>query len=264
MRSVSSKARWGRDECADMAGTVAMTRLRPHRLLALGLAFLASIPCFFASHAVRAAERPLVIFFGGYGATEEDMRLWQRAAIQDPVYGKIFDFEGVPYPNEAGASVTRAVTAAAGTLDRIAARLRSMPKRQIVVAGHSSGAALAVNTVARVGGGARIKLVSLDAGINTDLPPAPGFFPVTNLECWSATSETERSFGFFRAQAVCKDRFFVLRNDRCLSPICLHFALINRNADPDLTFKQSRELQDGVSRGYADLAINLDWLARSK
>ncbi|GEP00967.1 hypothetical protein GCM10007887_09720 [Methylobacterium haplocladii] len=192
------------------------------------------------------------------------MRLWQQAAAADPVYGRTFDFEGIPYPNEAGSNVLRAVAVAEPTLDAVANRLRAMPGRRIVVAGHSSGAALAVSTVSRIGTSETIKLISLDAGINTELPPALGFFPITHLECWSAAAGDVLSFGYRRAQALCKDSLFVLRTTRCNTPICLHYSLVNRGADADLTFKQSRVLDHGISGGYANFSVNLDWLAHSK
>lgn len=237
-------------------------RRTPWRRQFAGLCF--AIASTAPALSVTAAEKPLVILFGGYGATAADMRLWERAAAQDLVYGRAFEFEGIGYPNAAGSNVMRAVAAARATLDSVADRLRAMPGRRVVVAGHSSGAALAVSTVSRVGQGDTIKLISLDAGINTERPPDPGFFPITNLECWSAVSGDEQSFGYRRTQTLCTSRFFVLRTSRCSTPICLHYALINRTPAPDLTFKQSRALTDGVSGGYANLSVNLDWLAFSQ
>lgn len=211
-----------------------------------------------------AAERPLVILFGGYGATEADMRLWEQAAANDPEYGPAFAFEGIAYPNRAGSSVLRAVAAARPTLDAVADRLRAMPGRKIVVAGHSSGAALAVSTVSRIGTSDDLKLISLDAGINTALPPAPGFYPINHLECWSAESGETRSFGYDRAQALCKDRFFVVRAPACRTAVCLHYALVNRRPAADLTFQRSRLIEHGISGGYVDFAVNLDWLQHSR
>ncbi len=228
------------------------------------LAALYAVIAATASAVGVAAEKPLVILFGGYGTTAADMRLWERAAASDPVYGTVFDFEGIAYPNGAGSNVMRAVAAARGTLDGVADRLRAMPGRRIVVAGHSSGAALAVSTVSRVGQGDRIKLISLDAGIDTERPPDPGFFPITDLECWSAASGNERSHGYGRAETLCRDRFFVLRTTGCSTPVCLHYALVNRRPPADLTFKQSRALTDGISGGYADFSVNLDWLVHSR
>ena len=209
-----------------------------------------------------AAERPLVIFFGGYGATEADMQLWQNAAAAHPRYGRRFEFEAIAYPRDVSSSVSQAVAAAAGTIDAVIAQIHAMPGRRIIVVGHSSGAGLAVSVVTRTPDNARIKLISLDAGINTEAPPPPDVetYPIRSLDCWSVASSETLSFGYRRAKKLCKNRFFVMRSETCQTAVCLHFRVVNRRADPNLTFLQSRELADGVSRGYADLDINLDWL----
>lgn len=210
-----------------------------------------------------AAERPLVILFGGYGSTQADMRLWEQAAAKHPRYGRAFAFEAIAYPKNVNSSVLKAVLAGTDTIERVAARIRAMPGRRVIVAGHSSGAALAISVVSRIADQATIKLVSLDAGINTDRPTPPEFYPIARLECWSVASGGLLSFGFRRARELCKERFFVLSASRCATPVCLHYALVNRHAPGDLTFPQSRRLGDGISGGYADLSVNLDWLEPS-
>lgn len=225
------------------------------RFLALLLSALLLLPS-----AAFAAERPLVIYFGGYGATEGDMQVWLQAAEKHPRYGRAFDFEAIPYPKDVSSSVAQAVSAASGTITSVAERIRAMPGRRVIVVGHSSGAGLAVSVVSRLADQAKVKLISLDAGINTEPPTEPDIYPVKNLECWSAASNDQVSFGYRRAKALCKQRFLVMRTQACATPVCLHFQVVNRNADRNLTFPQSRVLTDGVSAGYADLAINLDWL----
>ena len=192
------------------------------------------------------------------------MRLWAEAASRDPRYGKAFDFEGIAYPNNAGSSVMRAVAAAADTIAEVVSRIRirTMERSRTIVAGHSSGAGLAVSVVSRLGEGTAVKLISLDAGINAD-EPHPDTRPIPRIECWSAASAEQVSFGFKRTQTLCEGHVFVLRTNRCATPVCLHFFLVNRNADANLTFVRSRELKDGISGGFRNLSVNLGWLARS-
>lgn len=192
------------------------------------------------------------------------MRAWAEAAAKEPGYGNAFDFEGIAYPKDVGSNVMRAVDASAETIARVVAEIEGMAGRRIIVAGHSSGAALAVSVVSRIADGGAITLISLDAGINTEAPPPPELHPIEHLECWSATSGDLLSFGYKRAQTLCKERFFVVRTDRCTTPVCLHYFLINRRAAEDLTFKQSRALDDGISGGYRNLSVNLSWLDRSR
>lgn len=211
-----------------------------------------------------AAEKPLVIFFGGYGANETDMRVWQQAAAAHPRYGKAFVFEAIPYPKDVDYSVLRVVEAASATIEEVVARIRAMRGRRVIVAGHSSGAAIAVNVVSRLPDSKAIKLISLDTGINTGLPPKPGSHPIRNLECWSADAGELRSVGYKRTQELCKANAFVLHADHCATPICLHFYVVNRRAGDELNWAASRELSEsGVSGGYRDLSINLSWLDRS-
>lgn len=201
---------------------------------------------------------PLVIFFGGHGADGDAMSEW-TAAARAKCGGK-YEFVAAPYPP--GATPDRAsVDSHDGDLVRRFINLIDKnPQRPVVIVGHSSASAIADAVAAKISKPSRAKLVVLD-----------GFHPDEALQeriqtaCWSSQEGRLTSPNFFKERAACGSNFHIETVGGCRSSMCMHFKLVNLNADPDLTGgKSSRDPDHGyVIKGYSHLNVNLDWLTNS-
>lgn len=215
----------------------------------ISLRNLALLIVLFAFTTAQAGELPLVIFFGGHGASPRQMETWQAAAKAK--CGMQFDFVSVPYP--AGASPSRGSVESLGSgLVSKALRLANQdPNRKIIIAGHSSGSALADEVAARISNPSRAKLVSLDG-----FHPSPELQDRLNTACWSSREGGLHSPNYSFERDGCGANFHSLPVEGCSSVMCMHFKLINYNAESNLG-------GDYVSNGYNRLDVNLDWLSKS-
>lgn len=223
--------------------------------LCIGLVSLASIQC----QPALAQAQPLVLFFGGHGSSATDMRKWKSAARQDPQYGTRFAFDAIPYPSDAdgdGASSRAGLLVA----ERLAIELASTPQRQVILAGHSSGANMAAAVLARLREGGNVRLIVLDGSLRRDLKPPRGFRRDLQFDCWSAKNGQLTSVNRVETMALCRN-YRELKAPKCRTAVCLHFWLVNKNTPLALDYSDAgRSSTDGNTIGYQNLQINLDWL----
>ena len=240
-------------------------RLAPRLRARLNLlTVLFTLAGLILSHIAAGAEqkpaRPLVIFFGGSGANGVDMHSWKAAAEASNPYGQLFEFDAFSYPTKVGSDEKKAVVASRSLIESVVTRVASNNDRQVIVVGHSSGAALAATVVERLSNTKRIHLVILDDGVDTGFLPPDGFNSAAQVDCWSARHGPLKSINQVKTARFCSN-YHELDIVGCRTRQCLHFRLVNYNAAPDLSFeKAAMPLPDGLTAAYADLNINLDWL----
>lgn len=195
-----------------------------------------------------AQEPTEVLFFGGYGSTESQMKCWQKGA--EGKSGGDYRFRGFGYPSLSGPGKASAVLGGRTVLRKLVAEINSHPNKRYVIAGHSSGAALSNRLAELVDDPKRISLVNLD-----------GFAPSSQLQkkvgssvCWYAKGRNGlHSLHANSMQSNCKVSKAV-QNNNCTSAWCLHFGVINNKVPGNLsgaTFK---------SQGYRGCDSNIDWL----
>lgn len=224
------------------------------------LVALASLVSGSAAVAASAPAKPIVIFFGGYSSTATDMRNWVSAASRAPTYGQDFTFEAVPYPAIDSPVESDAVAAAAATITATAATISASPDRSFIIVGHSSAAGIAANVVERVKNRRNVKLIILDDGVDDGFKPPPGFNSSAQVECWSVVNGALVSFNRGAAMAFCRN-YHEMQASGCRTDVCLHFAIVNANALPDLTYDTAFAVAgDGSTGGYRNLKVNLSWL----
>jgi hypothetical protein len=238
------------------------------------LFYILAVASFFSRPLSYGAEapdnKPKVLYFGGYLATKAQASCWAKGA---KMANSRYDYQGFPWPEGLRGSGAASAESEAATL-LITPALKQLlspanSKRKFVIAGHSSGAAMA-NRVAREALSrnprlaSRLTLVALD-----------GFIPSASLRsrvpviCVGARSEHGVSRNFSGMQKCNEDtrsaggnpsRTWVYRDQRakaCQTPWCLHFTVINKATPPTLGQKTwSRRGYEGCT-GNA----NVDWLA---
>jgi hypothetical protein len=142
---------------------------------------MAPVTQAFGKDAIVEEQRPLVIFFGGFGYNGTRSQKWLKAAISTEPG---FEFVSIPFPTNAPARPSKAVVGAGQNqikeaLDLIAEN----PRRKILVVGHSSGSALADTAIAmavrnRTADRGRVKEILLEG-----FRPQSGY---KDLACWTA------------------------------------------------------------------------------
>ncbi|MGZ3742019.1 MAG: hypothetical protein ACXVB9_21770 [Bdellovibrionota bacterium] len=198
-----------------------------------------------SSPAVAAPADPIpVIFVGGYRATAAQMRCWEAGASKAATPG-VFQFRGIPYPANAGSSAEEAVAGAAATIKEILREINAHPGRRYIIAGHSSGAAIANNIAVRASHPSRIRQGILDGFVSPR---------VENSTCWGAIGADGKTSRNYTAEVTCGAGFRVYQDQHCGadSAWCLHFSLVNKSAPANLA--------DYAVHGYDGCDSNLDWL----
>lgn len=208
---------------------------------------------------ISAAEAATtVIYFGGYGASQEQMKCWEDGARKDPRYAG-YDFKAFPYPIGATGAKASVLAAGENTIQRVLKRIGEMsardPKRKFIIAGHSSGAALANAVAERVKNPSQVELVDLDG-----FAASPLLQKRIKTTCVYAenpnTGLRSRNAGSMTTNCP-KENQKRYPAAQCKTAWCLHFAVVNTKAPPYLgsDFKQN---------GYKGCGTNLDkWLAAS-
>jgi len=190
--------------------------------------------------------RPLVFFFGGHGATFDDMTAWVVAATTK--CGGTFDFMAMGFPPDAGSDFGNPTGTKDGKeiVKKSSKLLNDKYKNQkIIIVGHSSGLAVANATARAVDDPQRImKIISLDGGNPASIPGVPTDHYSTDN--WSNQPYSKIFKG-------------------CQPGMCRHFRFVDLNSDPLLMGGDSaRDEEHGYYlNGYKNLtakSINLDWL----
>ncbi len=199
-----------------------------------------------------------VYFFGGFDSNASQMECWLSGATR--AAPDTFRFQAYPYPAGAGSDAGSVLLAGRTLTAQVAREMRqdlmSDPLRQVVVAGHSSGSALATETVRQAlleltdpAQRARIELVDLD-----------GFTPPSEIRhrvktnCWAAQQEKSGLKSFNAGADGHCENVFTYRDEHCATQWCLHFTLVNRSTPAALG------ASDFARQGYQGCETNLDWL----
>ena len=186
-----------------------------------------------------------VIFFGGYLSTQQDIDSWIHSAVQQEPTIK---FRGWPFPKGVGAGDVLPVKAYRNLILSLAKEVVTTPDDFIIV-GHSSGCAIA-NEVAAIS-------LSSTTKQNTRLVVLDGFTPNAHIRkqmkftCWSAKCGVHHSRNWNAMRLT--ENFKFIESPNCqISPWCLHFSLVNKNATEN-TVKR-------ITQGYNNCKANLMWL----
>ncbi len=224
---------------------------------------------YFASATALANELAHVVFFGGYGTTDAQMKQWAHAAAEvayGPTekgaqgrfrYADNFDFEAVTLPS--GHSEQAAVVAdGEAVINEWVAKIdRASRGTQFVLVGHSSGAAISNQIAKRIADKTKIKLVVLDGYVPHGLSTEVSWY------CWSAvataapsgeitsTAKTARN----TATMMLCPNYNQIKVSGCTDSMCLHFGLVNLNAA-----KVGVNSQNFKTKGYEQIQPNLVWL----
>ena len=191
-----------------------------------------------------------VILFGGYAASRAQMDCWEKGARQNPAFQGYF-FRGIPYPSKS-ANVSTAVNDGASVIRKLADEINRNRGTRYIIAGHSSGAALANRTAEMVKDPSRIVLVDLDG-----YPASASLQQKVQTTCWYAVnSRTGLPSRNAASMKQCVRSAFH-SNTTCNTDWCLHFALVNTKAPANLG-------SDFKKNGYNGCGTNLDWLHQNQ
>ncbi len=190
-----------------------------------------------------AQEMPQIIYFGGYGATSEQVKCWA-----DGISFPDVEVSAIQYPPGASSGRNRDVEKLAA-YKNLLKNIKANLNRKFQVAGHSSGSQYANNLVEWM----------LDQGVpaaNINLVNLDGFRASESLKkrvqttCWSATNGRTNSNNY---DPSCR----IYKAPHCKTKWCLHFSLVNRIAPSDLSGGS-----DFIRRGYGkkDCQTNTDWI----
>jgi pimeloyl-ACP methyl ester carboxylesterase len=174
---------------------------------------------------------------------------WVKLAEKEPRFQGRATFSYAVYPSQSSDSASARRDGAA-LISQWVDRIDQAPAgSQFILAGHSSGAAVADAVALKVKEKSRIKLIVLD-----------GFLPDPTLlaqaVCWSATDDgagTLHSLNFATTKTC--PNFHVLRYGGCTNSMCLHFSLINAGAR-----SAGITSSNFAATGYKDLSPTLAWV----
>jgi pimeloyl-ACP methyl ester carboxylesterase len=194
------------------------------------------------------AENTKVFFVGGYASTAAQMRCWEKGAEKNSPGG--YDFEGVAYPRGVGSGFDSAVGGAKADIARIVKEINANPLRHYVVAGHSSGCAIANTIATKVSHPERIKQVVLDGFTSPRIKPAQ------NVACWGALGKDHKPSRNYGAMGTCGSSRRTYHDTHCsaASQWCLHFSLVMKSTPANLS--------NFIAHGYDGCDTNLDWLVQ--
>jgi hypothetical protein len=187
-----------------------------------------------------------VAFFGGYQATQTDMKVWLGSAQAQSANT---EFSAYAWPRGANSRAKSAITTftKSGQFDKAVAAIQASKADTIYIVGHSSGCAIA-NAVDR----------SLDNHDNVVLVALDGFAPDSaqrgrqNTQVWAADCGKAKSLHYDDLLGVVGGNLNVYHATNCKKLWALHFSLVNAAAN-------DRAVQD-VTDGYVNCRANLAWL----
>jgi len=187
-----------------------------------------------------------VLFFGGFQATQTDMKVWAGSAkAQKPDV----QFEAFPWPRGAGSGAASAVGSftKGGQYASAIATVQSSGADLIYLVGHSSGCAIA-NAVDRgLKEHGNIVLVALD-GFGPDRKQLAR----QSTQVWVAECDGSKSLHYQTLKDYVGGRLKVYPATDCKTKWALHFSLVNAAAN-DSAVKS-------IATGYAQCRANLVWM----
>jgi hypothetical protein len=187
-----------------------------------------------------------VFYFGGYNATETDMKVWLGSAQSQKADVR---FSAFAWPSGAASDSTSAVTSfrKAGKYASALAAVQASDAELIYLVGHSSGCAIA-NAVDRgLKDHSKIVLVALD-----------GFAPDRNqlarpgTQVWAAECDGVKSRNYNALKKVVGGQLKVYPATNCKTSWALHFSLVNSAANDKAV--------TSIRTGYAGCRANLAWM----
>lgn len=196
-----------------------------------------------------SAEKSWVLFFGGYGASPEQMSCWEKGARAQNSYAS-YIFQAVAYPEGSASDMASVLKAGELIVKKWADEINLHPERKYFIVGHSSGAALANRVAELVARPQQIELVDLD-----------GFAASASLQKKAKTTcvyAVQTVTGMQSRNAISMKEACRLshayKDSKCQTPWCLHFSLVNTQVAPSLSGA------DFKKNGYLGCGTNLDWL----
>lgn len=169
--------------------------------------------------AAEAAQKPIVIYIGGYGADQKQVDHWMKAStVKDPSR----TYKAYGYPVGAGSGNASAIAGAKSTIASVVKSIDSNPSAKYVIAGHSSGAAISNRIAELVKEPSHIRLVNLDG-----FAPSKALQKKVHSTCWYAKNgkHLSRNAGAMTGSCVIHKAF---NTNVCTDPWCLHNVLVNK------------------------------------
>jgi hypothetical protein len=188
-----------------------------------------------------------VLFFGGYNATENQVKSWVASAqgLRSDV-----DFRGFPWPSGAASDDRSAVAGFrnAGLFKAAVKAVEASTAETVYLVGHSSGCAIANAVDEAFKDHDKIVLVSLDG-----FAPSKGQLARPSTQVWAAECEGVKSRNYHKGL---KGRLKVYPATDCKTMWALHFSVVNTSAnDADVP-----DVKGGWKNGYVNCRANLCWL----
>ena len=185
----------------------------------------------------------LVVFFGGYQATQSDMDMWmQNARGQRPDV----EFNAFRWPRGASSDAKGALSGShsTGQFKAAIAAIQASTADTIYIVGHSSGCAIANAVDKALDDTSNISLIALDG-----FSPDASQLQRSTTQAWGARCGNIMSMNFpYRAGA----RQRVFETPDCKTKWALHFSVVNMAAMDSLI--------KSVATGYAQCRSNLEFL----
>jgi hypothetical protein len=196
------------------------------RLLSL---FLFMLPAPMALSAACPHIDGNVVLFGGLGSTQ---------AAMAPCYPHYLTLSENQNPEQ--------------LIQCLATQIDQSVGDQFVIAGHSSGAAMAEKLAKRVIHKDKIRLVRIDG--YGDATAQHG----VKTSCWYAENQTLHikgpNAGSMMNPSICPQPAHVYRTTHCQTQLCLHLQMVNENVPSDIKRK------DQVLSSFNQCAGNMSWI----
>lgn len=224
-------------------------------------------------YSLSNAKTTKVIYFGGVGATRDQMDIWKEAArtkiaklkLESPDdYSGDYTFESYPYPAGGNFQKDAAITAGKKQINSIIDDINQDTSKDTnyVLVGHSSGSALSNEIADRIKDQKKVSLVVLDGFL-----PSQKLLDKETTKCISARSSTSIAVSLgYNTMQKCGPRHSEIRTNICTKSednMCLHFATVDSS-------EGIKEMTSGSYSAFAykknnknekkNLDPNLDWL----
>lgn len=194
-----------------------------------------------------------VYFFGGFRATEDNMRSWRSSAAQQR---PDVTFKTYPYPPNAPDSPAERVAGAFKEMDKVVKEIDDSSADVVYVVGHSSGCAISNEVQRRLKRAGKVKLVCLD-GFGPDADQRK----LSSTQVWvadSAGGENSSNTPYLDVPAYQKAGIVHHHHASMAGiPKSLHFSLVNSVVSDDM-IRLGKRLW--WSHGYDNCVANLAWL----
>jgi hypothetical protein len=155
-----------------------MTHLLRVWLAGLSLIFLLNPDCRTWGTPIN---KPLVIFFGGFESTPQQMQKWIEAISNSPI-AQTFSFQAIAYPAGAPSDGSLAASGMSAGIDDLVRIILGSTDRKYILACHSSGCGIAnvltENLLNQVPHPKNVMMVNLDGGLEGDACHLRGYSQV--------------------------------------------------------------------------------------